>query len=194
MEILFELFAPFLSAGVGLTVGAVVLVLVVVVRRAIGHVSRRADAIDPTGAVWSVRVVFGLNLMASRRLAGMTPEARDRRRHRGGSDFGVDRGELWHPKKMLDAFDEAAGLLAPLLVVAAVFLIVVAVIEMLIALPIAFVFAIYCAFRGRWQVERVDPRGDRSIVNARSFAEAREIAGRVKLEIESSPAIRQPLS
>ena len=139
--------------------------------------------------MWGVRVVYGLNQTLARRLAGMTPEARRRRRARGGSDLGVDESELWHPKRLLD-FDELAGLVAPLVLVAAVLLFVVAILEMLIALPIAIAFGIYCTVRGRWQVVRVDPHGNRTVFDARSFSEARDVAQRVRSEIQSAPADR----
>ena len=185
MEILFELLGPILSVAVGLVVGSVALVAMIGVRRAMGRTARATDVIAPDGAVWSVRVVFGLGAKVSTRFAGMSREARRQRRALTNSDTAVGRDEIWHPKRLLDACDEAAGLIAPVLVVAAVLIGLLFVIELLITLPIGIVFLLVSAARGRWQVEVVSPHGLRSIHDEPSLAEARSTARRTTELIEA---------
>ena len=56
----------------------------------------------------------------------------------GGSEFGVDDDELWHPNKLTDSFDDAVILVAPFVLLAAVALVVLTILELLeYAFPVA---------------------------------------------------------
>lgn len=173
-----ELLGSFVSVAVGVALGSVALVAMLGVRRAHARVSRSSDVVTPDGQLWSVRVVYGLGRRVSSRLAGMSSEARRKRRSAGRSDTEVGDDEIWHPRRLLDAFDEAAGLVAPFVVIAAVAIGLLFVIELVIAIPIGFLFLLASAIRGRWQVEVVDPTGRRSIIDCPSLAEARDEARR----------------
>lgn len=182
MEVVFhvvaELLGSLVSVAVGAALGSVALVAMLGVRRAQARVSRSSEVAAPDGQLWSVRVVYGLGRTVSSRLAGMSSDARRKRRDAGRSDTAVGPEEIWHPKRLLDAFDEAAGLVAPFVVIAAIGIGVLFVIELLIALPIGLLFLLVSAVRGHWQVEVVDPLGSRSIIDAVSLADAREEARR----------------
>jgi thiosulfate reductase cytochrome b subunit len=173
------------SAAVGLALGAIALVTMLGLRRTLARVSRSSEVEAPGGATWSVRVVYGLSWPLTTRLARMTPEARRRRRRSGRLDASVAGDEIWHPRGLLDAFDEAAGLLAPFVVAAAIGIVVLFVVEMIVVLAIGLVFLLYSQVRGRWQVEIVDPARHRSIRDSSSLADARQSAARVVAQIRA---------
>lgn len=178
VQLIAELVGSFVSVAVGVALGSVALVAMLGIRRAHARVSRSSDVESPDGQLWSVRVVYGLGRKVSSRLAGMSSDARRERRSAGRSDTEVGRDEIWHPTRLLDAFDEAAGLVAPFVVIAAVAIGVLFAIELVVAIPIGILFLLMSAIRGRWQVEVVDPAGRRSVIDCPSLVEARDEASR----------------
>lgn len=185
IQLLAELLGGVVSVAIGVVVGTIALVLIVGARRLIAHVSRSRLVQDPAGGWWCIGVVYGLRNPVGTRLAGMSNHARQQRRQRGVADTAVEETELWHPRKILDAYDEAAGLAAPVVLVAAILLVVVLTIELLIVAPIALAFLAYSALRGHWQVELRTPDHRRHILDATSLTQARQTAAAVTERIRA---------
>lgn len=185
LQLIVELLGSVVSAAVGLALGTIALALIVGARRVIAHSSRSRFLEGPAGDTWQVGVVYGLKNPIGSRLTGMTGDARRRRRRRGIADTAVEDGEHWHPRKVLDAYGDAAGCVAPFVLVAAVVVVIVVAIELLVVVPIALIFLVYSALRGRWQVELTTPDQRTLIFDASSFSEAREVSAAVAARIRA---------
>ncbi|MFV0258292.1 MAG: hypothetical protein ACK5PP_07580 [Acidimicrobiales bacterium] len=192
MEIILEpvvhLLGTLVSVAIGVGIGTLALVLIVVARRVIAHTSRSRLVQDPAGGWWRVGVVYGLRNPIGMRLTGMSGSARRQRRIRGVGDAAVEETELWHPRRILDAFDEAAGIAAPVVLAAAIGVVVVFTVELVIVAPVALAFLAYSAVRGRWQVELRAPDDSRRILVASSLSQARREAADVIQRIRDGRA------
>jgi hypothetical protein len=175
-EIVAELFGGIVSILLGVVLGSIVFVIVRAVRRALAHDSRRREVTAPDGEVWTVRVALApppLRLALSERAFGMRSEDRRDRRRAGHADDAVTRDSMFHPSGLVERTDEAAGLVAPVLLVVVVLAVALLAVEVVLLVLVALVAFLVRAARRSWQCEVVDPLGSHFHVTSRSLGEAR---------------------
>jgi hypothetical protein len=171
VELVGEFAAAFVSAAIGFVIGSVVFVIVRVCRRALLHLSGERDVVDPAGGRWVLRVPFApdrLHTPLSRFFFAMRGSDRMRRRRGGQAPDSIAADEIVHPSGLLEATDEAAGCVAPLLLAGVLVVVALFALEaLLLAMVAIVVFAVRLA-RSGWSVEITHPDGRMEAVPATS--------------------------
>ncbi|MGD9793722.1 MAG: hypothetical protein AB7V43_09600, partial [Acidimicrobiia bacterium] len=148
---------------------------------------RSATVADRSGARWLVRISlapYPLKFWTSKRLLAMRLDDRRRREMSGVDAAGVSREEIAHPRKLVDATDEAASFVAIAVLLFTLVALAVVALEAILALLVALVVATIRFICGRWQCEIIGPHGLRRSVGVPSLREARRRRADIAAEIE----------
>lgn len=177
-ELIAEALGPIVSAFIGLAIGSLVWLLVRMGRRARARLDEPIRVVDPTREAWTVRVALtptSVRYRASNRLLAMRPQDQRAREAAGHDRDDVTPHEIANPSKLLDRFDEAAGLVAVPLLLFAVAAALILALEIVIVAIIAALVYLLSTLRRRWTVEVTDPVGGRQARTVTSIDEARSL-------------------
>lgn len=182
IEPLFEVVLYVLTAVVGLAIAEFAYSLWVAVRWAISSDRRAQLYRDLNGATWSVRCTWRpwpSEWPLSKRLFGV--------RGRKPGQNGRSKQHWLHPTQMVDRFDDALFLVAPVvvalvLILVAVFIVETVVVVLLVSIAAAWRFV----SRRSWRVEITSPDGNVTSRGGLTFGEATDIAEHVRADAVSS--------
>jgi len=186
-EVFGELLLGVLSTAAGFVLGSMVFVLVRGGRWALLRTERAVPVTDPRGGRWTVRIPLAptpMRFWASSWMLSMRPHHRRRREAAGVPADGVVPSEMSHPRRLVDETDEAAPIVAVVLLVFAVVALVVLLLEAIVVVLVAVVVAVVRFAWGRWQCEVVSPDGGRKRLTAGSLSAARSRAAEIRESIE----------
>jgi hypothetical protein len=176
VEILGELAFGLAGLGIAYAVGSVVYLQFRAARRSLRHLEGAEPVVDPQGGRWTVRVALApppLRLAVSRWYFGMRPPDQEERARAGVAPDGVAKDEVAHPSRLVERFDELAGVVVWVVLLATLAAVAVLLLEVVLVAVVAAVVFAFRSVRGRWQCEVVGPGGRRWHVPAGSLADAR---------------------
>ena len=162
MDFIGEILVSVGSALAGFAIGSVVFLLVRLARWALMGTERTTRVTDPRGSEWTVRIPLApapMRFWVSQRLLRMRPSDRRRRKLDGVAADGVSSSELAHPGALVSKTDEAASVVAVLMLAFVLLALVVLVFEAVLVILVAIVVAVVRLIGGHWQYEVVDPDG-----------------------------------
>ena len=186
VEILAEVVFSFAMVGVAYAVGSIVYLQYRAARRSLRHLAGGEPVVDPQGGHWTVRVALApppLRLAVSRWYFGMRTSDQQERTRSGVAADGVSKAEAAHPSQLVERFDEMAGVVVWVVLLATLVAVAVLVLEVLLVAVVAAAVFLFRAVRGRWQCEVVAPGGRRWHVPAGSLPDARSVRDDLRAQL-----------